>query len=179
MSRKKQRKKLDSKTAELNIMPFIDIFSMLNTFLLVSASFVNIGIMRVQVPFFTNAPEDKSKPARSLLLNVRLEKDKVILTTRWTLPPEEETKTEYLPTKKGLDDLHSELVRLRIKHPEFDKVTLFSEDDIKYYNLIAVLDAIKQVRKGDPDITVEDKKTGQIVRSKFLYEKVVMGSVVL
>lgn len=51
MSKKKKRKQLESQSAQLNIMPFIDIFSMLNTFLLISASFVSIGILKVQVPF--------------------------------------------------------------------------------------------------------------------------------
>ncbi len=70
--RKKRRKKheVKVKSAELNIMPFIDIFSMLNTFLLISAAFINLGIIKVQVPFLSNAPQDKTKPTRTLEINV-------------------------------------------------------------------------------------------------------------
>ena len=58
MSKRKKKKKHEPKAAEaeLNIMPFIDIFSMLNVFLLVSATFINIGLIRVQVPFLTGQP---------------------------------------------------------------------------------------------------------------------------
>lgn len=88
--KKKKRKRKEPKAAELNIMPFIDIFSMLNTFLLVSAAFVNIGILEVQVPFLTNAPPDKDKPTRSLDVKVDVDKEKAQLTTAWTQPPKDE-----------------------------------------------------------------------------------------
>lgn len=179
-SRKKKRKKRkDPGAAELNIMPFIDIFSMLNTFLLVSAAFINIGILEVQIPFFSNAPVDKSKPTRSLDLKVDIEKTKVTLTSAFTLPPEDKQTFTYTPDQKGLDDLHAKLLELRQKNPETDKITVFSEDDVKYSGLVDVVDTVKTLRETDPKFPVTDEKTGVKKESQFLYEKVVIGSVVL
>ena len=58
-------------------MPFVDIFSLLTTFLLFSAVFVKIGILEVQVPFLSNAaPPPDEKPSRSISVNVDMENDK-------------------------------------------------------------------------------------------------------
>jgi biopolymer transport protein ExbD len=173
----KKRKKLDSKAAELNIMPFIDIFSMLNTFLLVSAVFVNIGIHEVQIPFMSNAPEE-DKPKRSLDLKVNIEDRQVVLTTEWTAPPTEKQDTPYTMDAAGITQLHQKLVSIRMQYPEADKVTLFSDDTVKYHQLVQVVDAIKVIKEDDPRIQTRDE-SGQQLLSEFLYEKVVIGSVIL
>ena len=179
MSRKKKRKKLKCEAAGLNIMPFVDVFSMLNTFLLVSASFVSIGILKVQVPFFTNAPPDKSKPARTMTINITIEKEQMDMITRWSLPPDEENKKVYKNDKEGWGVLHQDLLSLRQRSPDADKVTLFSDDDVRYDNVVSVLDNIKTLKDGDPQLMVKDEKTGEMKKSRYLYEKIVMGSVVL
>lgn len=178
-ARKKNRKRKDPGAAELNIMPFIDIFSMLNTFLLVSAAFINIGILEVQIPFFSNAPAEKSKPTRSLDIKVDVEKTKVTLTTLFTLPPEDKQTFTYTPDQKGLDDMHAKLLELRQKNPDGDKVTIYSDDDVKYSGLVDVVDTVKTLREKDPKFPVTDEKTGVKKESVYLYEKVVIGSVVL
>ena len=177
--KKKKRKKLKCETAGLNIMPFIDVFSMLNTFLLVSASFVSIGILKVQVPFFSNAPPDKSKPARVMDINLTVEKEKIDLVTRWSLPPDEETKKEYKNDKEGWNTLHQDLISMKQRFPESDKLTFFSDDDIRYDNVVSVIDVVKTLKETDPTLTMKDEKTGEVKKSRYLYEKIVMGSVVL
>lgn len=177
MGRKKKRKSsVEEVSTELNIMPFIDIFSILNTFLLVSAAFVKIGLIEVQVPFMTNAPPPKDKPPRSLAINVAVDREKVELETRWDQPPEDLTKKEYTLQQGDLDRLHADLVQLRQKYPEFDKVDVFSEDDVKYKELVRVLDTIMLHRKGDPIFEDPSKKNG---KGQFIYRKVVMAGVIL
>ena len=70
--RKKKRMGADGGgSIELNVMPFIDVFSLLTTFLLFSAVFVQIGILEVQVPFLSNSnPPDNSKPSRDLSIKL-------------------------------------------------------------------------------------------------------------
>ena len=177
--KKRKRKALKCEAAGLNIMPFIDVFSMLNTFLLVSASFVSIGILKVQIPFFSNAPVDKSKPARVMDINITVEKEKMDMVTRWSLPPDDETKKEYKNDKEGWGTMHQDLIAMRQHSPDADKVTLFYDDDIRYDNVVSVIDTIKTLKDGDPTLSVKDEKTGEMKRSRYLYEKIVMGSVVL
>ncbi|SMF62253.1 biopolymer transporter ExbD [Pseudobacteriovorax antillogorgiicola] len=182
-TKKKRYKKPKETTPELNVMPFIDIFSMLNTFLLVSASFIGLGILEVQVPFFSNSPDLKDdKPTRSLSIRVDVEESNILLTTSWSEPPEDEKKKDYKLDEEGLEQFHQDLIQLKTDVPESDKVTMFTDDNVKYDQMILVLDAIKTLKETDPSLPQpEDSGSGQDSRnpSRFLYNKVVMGSVIL
>ena len=67
---------------ELNVMPFIDIFSLLCTFLLMSAVFLSIGILEVQVPFLTNAAMSEAKKKEKLKERLQLLKEKLQIKLR-------------------------------------------------------------------------------------------------
>jgi biopolymer transport protein ExbD len=177
--KKKKKRKIKVSDAELNIMPFIDIFSMLNTFLLVSAVFVNIGIHEVQIPFLTNAPPPDDKPKRSLDVKVSVEETKVLVEWEWTAPPQNPDKLEVGVTDADLARVHQKLIELRQQDLPSDKVTVFSDDTVKYSMIVKVIDAIKIFKQDDPKFQVPDEKSGTMVPPEFLYPKVVMGSVIL
>ena len=72
---KKKKKKLGYRDISLNIMPFIDVFSLLNTFLLMSAVFLSVGIIEVQIPFLTSAPPDKKQDDKSCSVKIDMSKE--------------------------------------------------------------------------------------------------------
>ena len=74
--KKKRRKKIVYRDIQLNIMPFIDVFSLLNTFLLMSAVFLSVGIIEVQIPFLTSAPPEK-QDEKFCDVKVDMEKEKI------------------------------------------------------------------------------------------------------
>ena len=164
-------------------MPFIDIFSMLNTFLLVSASFIGLGILEVQIPFLSNSPDVKEEPDRSLSIRVDVEEAQVTLTTQYTAEPIEKRVETYKLEEAGLERFHQDLIKLRQDVPEADKVTLYSDDEVKYDNLILVIDAIKTMKENEPPLNLRRKDGDALADSplapKSLYEKVVIGSVIL
>lgn len=180
MGKKKKRPKPRTVSAELNVMPFIDIFSMLNTFLLVSAAFVSLGIVEVQVPFLTNSDElrKKEKPKRELNLTVSLSKNAVELESKFSAPPVNQTKKTYQTSDLELEKFHNDLVRLKISNPDSSKVTFFSDDDVKYFMLVKVLDQIKFVKKSDPNIPPPTDPKVRVSKSD-LYPKIVIGNVIL
>jgi biopolymer transport protein ExbD len=182
VSRKRKRKQdlHEYKDVELNVMPFIDVFSMLNTFLLFSAVFIAIGIHEVQVPFLSNAAPPKTESGRVLLINVSVEKDKVEVVTVYSMEPADEKKNTYDLTAVGLTDMHKRLVEIRREHKDVDKLTLYSEDDVSYKDLSLVIDGIKLRREGDPVFTENNEDPTKAAQtSMFLFPKVVMGSVIL
>ncbi len=179
MRRRLKRRQLEYKDIELNIMPFIDVFSLLNTFLLFSAVFLSIGIIEVQIPFLTNAPPPKQERTRNLQINVDIDIEKVELTTSWTAAPVNEQKQSFALNATGVAELHTRLVALRQQHEETDLVTVFSEDDVIYEKLTMVLDAIKFLDENDPRFREIDPRTKESHTSAFLYPKIVMGSVML
>lgn len=176
--RKRKMQTLEYEDAELNIMPFIDVFSVLNTFLLFSAVFIALGSIKVQIPYFTNK-QDPEPPKRSLEVNVDTERDKVTLITRYTLPPINESATPFSVNDAGIAALHDALVKVRTQSPETDLVTLFTQDDVQYETIIKIIDAIKMRKENDPVFVAPNADEKEQANKNFVFPKVVMGSVVL
>lgn len=183
--RKKKRRSVDGGgSIELNVMPFVDVFSLLTTFLLFSAVFVQIGILEVQVPFLSNSnPPDMSKPSRDIEIKLDVRAKYIEVQTAYTQPPINETKDKYDPTDKGIEQMHNKLVELRQANLETDKITLFADDDVEYEVLAKVLDATKFLKESDPKIKQPEPKKGEKAPNTgsqlLLYPKVIMGSVML
>lgn len=182
MGSHKKRRKASSdvgpEAPELNIMPFIDIFSMLNTFLLVSAAFLGLGILEVQIPFLSNSSEVKDDPVRMYSIRVDLSDVDVKVTSLWTAAPEDKQEKTFKYEGTGIDDLHKEMIALRTKVPEQDKVTVYADDTVKYSQLTQVLDAIKTLKDKEPPLNLPPIN-GKEVPKNFIYEKIVIGSVAL
>jgi len=165
---------------ELNIMPFIDVFSLLNTFLLYSAVFLTIGIIEVQIPFMSSAEPPPDQKTRFVNINVNIQKDLVELTKVYSAPPSEEEKDSYPLTPVGLADLHRKLVEYRRRFQDIDKATVYSDDEVTFKQLTAVLDEVKFRRDADRSAPVKDPGPAEgKYASQLLYPKVVMGSVLL
>ncbi len=183
--RKKKKKSIPYSEVHLNMMPFIDAFSVLITFLLMTAAFVTIGIVEVQIPFLTNAPPPKEKPTRSLSVNVDMEKEKIEVVSSYTMAPVNEQKETFTTDKTGIDKMHKHLVTLRRNNLETDKVTFFTDDEVLWKDMSTVLDAIKLRQDGDPVFKTQEKpdptkpKDPNDYSDLFLYPKIVMGSVML
>lgn len=169
--------------AELNIMPFIDVFSVLNTFLLMSAVFLSVGIIKVQIPFLTNKSPPQ-KPKRSLTVAVDVTPQTITINTSYSAPPVNAQSYKYPLNPAGINDMHKRLVEVRRSDMETDLVTLYSDDEVIYDDLVKVLDAVKLRRAGDPEFVSkfndEDDDPAEKANNKiFVYPKVVMGSVIL
>lgn len=169
---------------ELNIMPFIDIFSMLNTFLLVSAAFLGLGILEVQIPFLSNSPDVKDEPARTFTVRVDVEDTQVKVLSLWTTPPDEKKEETFKFDSAELDRYHKYMIDLRMKVPENDKATVYAENTVTYDNLVKVIDGLKTLKEKEPSLNLpstdpKEAKDGKRVESRFIFEKVVIGSVIL
>lgn len=177
--RRRKRPKVDYVDAELNVMPFIDVFSMLNTFLLFSAVFLSIGIIEVQIPYLSNAKSDDKSNERSLAVKVDMQKNEIEVVTSYSSPPVDEITKKFSNNPQGVAAMHSYLVGVRKKHEDVNKVTLFSDDEVTFDQIAQAVDAIKVRKEGDPEFFYLDKKSGDRKRSSFVYAHVVMGSVML
>lgn len=177
MRRKHKRNMVEAPGGvELNIMPFIDIFSLLCTFLLFSAVFISIGIHVVQVPFLTSAPPDNdNEKARTLSVKVDVSKNQIAVDSSWSEPPINRKVEKFNHNPEGLNNLHNYLVKLRQSDNSLDKADFFTDDDINYEQIVLLLDAIKIRRPNDP--IFETQKGAP--ESVFLIPKVVMSSVIL
>lgn len=183
MSRRKKRKIEESKykDIELNIMPFIDVFSLLTTFLLMAAVFVAIGIIEVQIPFLSTQKPDENPP-RVLDIKVDMEKDKVTVITAYTKPPINEEKKEFKVNEAGAKLLHEHMVNIRRQNPKSDQVSFFTEDDVIWKDMVLILDAVKLRDNDDPIFPPPDGANSEAAiaeASQYLFPKIVLSSVML
>ncbi len=182
--KKKRRAKIagdEYKDVELMVMPFIDVFSILVTFLLTIAVFVSFGIHEVQIPFLSSEPITKADNERSFEVKVEMEKRKLRIVTSYSRAPISEKIFRYELNTVGVEKFHKKLVDIRMSNPDTDKLTFFTDDDVVYEKIIDVLDAIKMRKENDPSLPVTTAKTEKEAEfmKKFLFPKVVMGSVIL
>ena len=184
MSRKKKRRSLPYKDVELNIMPFIDIFSMLNTFLLFSAVFLSVGVLDVQVPFLSNQPPPEDpKDSRVFQVFVDVTKEQVEIQTSYTRAPEQLQKFPFPNNPDGIKLMHQKLAEIRKQNAATDKATVTSDDEVTWESLAAVLDGVMLRVEGDPIFPpakdAKNKERAEMDAKIYLYPKIVMGSVML
>jgi biopolymer transport protein ExbD len=177
MSRKKRRKTIKYRDVELNIMPFIDVFSLLNTFLLMSAVFLAIGVIEVQIPFLstdqTNKDDDK-------YCSVKVDQEKTKIEASAENCKGVDAKKELKPDKAGLADLHRYMVDIRRNNPTTDKIQFYSEDDVLWKDIAKTLDAVKLRGPGDPVFQPKsDSQADRAAAMEFVFPKVVLASVML
>ena len=123
------------KPAELLLVPMIDIFTVLVTFLLMTAVFSRISIVELDLP--SSRGEKVTEPA--FRLEVILRKDGFEVTNG-------KDRIAAVPKVNGAYDLEtlSQLaVSLKREYPDVNDASVLLEPEIEYDNLIQVMDAIR------------------------------------
>jgi biopolymer transport protein ExbD len=137
------------KPAGLLLVPMIDIFTVLVTFLLMTAVFARITILQLDLPSAAGGPP--SEPTFRLEVIVRQEG--LELTNG-------NTRIAAIPTVNGEYDLKtlSELaLSLKRDHPDVDSASVLLEAEVKYDSLIQVMDAIRSTELPATEVSL----TGQ------------------
>lgn len=177
MGSKKKVRQIKYRDVELNIMPFIDVFSLLNTFLLMSAVFLAIGVIEVQIPFLSS---DQSNKDDDKYCSIKVDQEKAKIEATAENCKGVDGKKEFKPDKPGLADLHRYMVDIRRNNPTTDKLQYFSEDEVLWKDIAMTLDAIKLRSPGDPVFAPKsDSMADKAAAAEFVFPKVVMASVML
>jgi biopolymer transport protein ExbD len=163
MRRSYQSRKLERhsrKPAELLLVPMIDIFTVLVTFLLMTAVFSRTVILQLNLPASQTEFRD---PPPGLVLEVMVRKDLLQVSDRNSGP------LATLPnTASGYDydALTEYLKRVKAKFPEKTEATILLEADTPYDTLVQVMDRVRVFETGSglsavqaelfPDISIGD-----------------------
>jgi biopolymer transport protein ExbD len=124
------------KPAELNLVAMIDIFTVLVTFLLMTAVFSRITILQLDLPSSTASP-GTSQPAFRLEVIVRKEGFELTNGTELIAAiPKVEDEYDF----KTLSEMALSLKR---ENPDTDDASVLLEREIPYDYLIQVMDAIR------------------------------------
>jgi biopolymer transport protein ExbD len=149
------------KPGELLLVPMIDIFTVLVTFLLMTAVFSRTVILELKLPSM-NA-EQKEIP-NELVLEVLLRKDMIQVADRTTGPLATFVRSgPNVPY--DLAGVSEYLQRVKAKFPEKTDVTVLLEAEIPYDTLVQVMDTVR---------VVEQRQDGQLVQAE-LFPAVSLG----
>jgi biopolymer transport protein ExbD len=148
------------KPAELLLVPMIDIFTVLVTFLLMTAVFSRTVIIELKLPP-SNA--EFTAPPPGLQLEVIVRKDSLLVSDRNSGP------LAPFPSRNGaydFDGLSHYLQQVKSKFPDKTEATVLLEPDIPYDTVVQVMDRMRvlEVNAGlnvvqyelFPDISVGD-----------------------
>ena len=125
----------ERKPAELLLVPMIDIFTVLVTFLLMTAVFSRIAIMQIDLP--SSAPAKPEEPKFRLEVIVR--QDGFELSDGKQL-------IAAIPKVNGAYDLNAlneHALAVKREHPTADAASVLSEPRVPYDQLIQAMDAIR------------------------------------
>ena len=146
--------------AELLLVPMIDIFTVLVTFLLMTAVFSRTVILQLNLPASQTEFRD---PPPGLQLEVMVRKDLLQVADRNTGPLATLPNTPTGPNYDGLTDY---LKRVKAKFPEKTDASVLLEPDTTYDTVIQVMDRVRvfEVKEGlnttqaelFPDISMGD-----------------------
>jgi biopolymer transport protein ExbD len=148
------------KPAELTLVSMIDIFTVMVTFLLMTAVFSRTMVLELRLP---PANADFQEPPPGLQLEVVVRKDSLVVDDRNSGP------LATFPNKDGAfdyDGLSQYLQRVKSKYPDKTDATILLEPDTVYDTVVQVMDRMRvlEVNAGlnveqyelFPDISIGD-----------------------
>ncbi len=122
-----------SQDFDLNLAPIVDCFTVLITFMLVSASFLSIGILEASPNTLGQATTSPSAPTETLRMELKIEgvaEIQVSGHSKQLIP---------IPAKAGTWDqalILQTLQGLKIKYPKIDVLTLSAQNEVEYLHLV-------------------------------------------
>jgi biopolymer transport protein ExbD len=128
---------------QLNLIPMIDLLSVLISFLLMTAVWTQVA--RIDVKQQPNLPTDEPTPPpeeEKINLTILIKASGYTVTKKGTVVKEIEKKGEEYDSKALSEVLKSVVA----EHPDNHDVTVTSEDKVPYQELITVMDTCLQFK---------------------------------
>src|SRR5262249_21269353 len=136
--------------ADLLLVPMIDIFTVLVTFLLMTAVFSRTVVLELNLPA---SQTEFREPPPGLVLEVIVRKDGLQVSDRNSgplTPPFPKVNDQY-----NYDGLTECLKRVKAKFPEKTEATILLEPDTPYDTLVQVMDRVRVFESGSGISTVQ------------------------
>ncbi len=123
---------------DINIVPMLDIFTILLFFLIFTAVFSKTNIVELNLPAMsTEQPLDLPN---NLELEVVVRKNELVVQDKNSGPLQ---TFPNLATGYDFDSMSGFLGRVKVKFPELRTATVLLEPDIPYDTIVQVMDAVK------------------------------------
>ncbi len=160
----------------LNLIPIMNLFTALIPFLLLSAAFYHLAIIKVSVPVASRTGEtDVAKEANEITLNLRITSQAFELSAASDiLEPEKLKELSAKVERKGGEDkaafaeLAERAYKIKSSYPASSTVVVLPDEDVTLSIVVAALDAVR---------TTTRTVAGQVANVE-LFPRVVLSSLV-
>jgi biopolymer transport protein ExbD len=129
---------------ELNLASIIDCFTVLITYLLVSASFIALGTFDVNVPTLRNPGDNSPEPAVSLTIRISANHD-VRFKLEGAAAKEPEVRVAAADGKLDQQTMLNQLVELKRKWPDLDAAVLMASGPVEYAEIVQIIEGAKKL----------------------------------
>ncbi len=163
---------------ELPLIPIMDAFVTLIAFLLLATSMLAVTLIDTPVPVVSNLPDEK-EIKKPLALQLRIDQDMLTLSSMTRQIPEQ----KFPKVEKGydLEKLHEALVQIRLQFPSERNIVYLPAAEVKYDDLVQLMDATRLLLKTDPPLPTYVEKIGDETVERveqFVFPNVVFGNVI-
>ncbi|MCB0389856.1 MAG: biopolymer transporter ExbD [Bdellovibrionales bacterium] len=164
---------------EIDLAPMLALMVTLIPIMLLSTVFVRITLIETPLPqVVQNAIEqDKNKKERevNIILDMTSQgfKLQVLIDGR-------SQKTERIPklnNQWNLKQLYSIAHQAKMEHPKVFKLDLKPDSDVKYDDIVKVMDELRTIKPGDKKALIIDSKTSQQAETDILFPDINFANV--
>lgn len=135
-----------SQDFDLNIAPIIDCFTVLITFLLVSAAFLSVGFFDAGLSAAGATAKSDKPPSVTYTLEVQPGKTlKLGVTGRETRNSTFKSVTKDGAAEYDFDQLTDQLKKFKAKYPDVVSLTLSADNKVTYAEVISVMERARKV----------------------------------
>ncbi|MCH2532894.1 MAG: biopolymer transporter ExbD [Bdellovibrionales bacterium] len=165
---------------ELDLSPMLSLMVCLIPIMLLATVFLKVTIVETDIPQVVEKAieEDRKKKDRDILIKVVMMKDtgfqlKVTIDGK-------SAKNVTIPKKQeqwDLDSLHQQLVQVKQQFPKIFRLDLTPAPDIKYDEIIKVIDEARSLKSDDPKVYLENEENKKVAID-VMFPDVVFGNVI-
>ena len=141
-------------TEGLNLTPFIDMITCLMFFLMMFAGIIPVVIIDAPLPKVASTAEEVKQAKDS---ENKLEVTVYITANGFSVKADNAKERSFAKTadnKYDFVELHKHFITLHTGKPNAHEITLMPQDDVTYDVMIEVMDAAREMVKGDPGYQV-------------------------
>lgn len=136
---------------ELNITAFMNLMVVLVPFLLMTAVFSQINILKIALPGASQGPQNPVENSAKIALEVIFQGDKILLNDRnsGVIKTFSWQQGEGYGNQATLRALNLLLQELKARFPEENNISILSQPDTPYADIVAVMDAVRVAWRDD------------------------------
>jgi len=142
----------DEATAELNITAFMNLMVILVPFLLITAVFSPLAVLKLNLPGSSSEPANQQDLIFQLEVTVRMDRIEVGDRNQGRFGVYRKSEDGY-----DLDALSEKLSEIKRRYPQKTDIAILLESDIAYDTLVQVMDRVRIAQKIENGVIVRSE----------------------